>query len=370
MTLAVAGKLARIWRVVASAVWAHLPPIVILAVFFLSSLILLDEDDAKISFRALGTFENIFGFLPILLEVGGVVALIWFSVTRSRYQNLMNALRWIKSRDWLEILLLRMPLAFLIMSLFGNIFLNFKINIPNFNPYSWDLYFADVDRMLFAGYDPWILTHMIFSHVEATRMIDNFYLIWFTVQQFGLLYIACLPLRSRVRLTFLIALCLNWIIGGVVLAILLPAAGPIYVEGLYGNQMFTPLTDLLRQQSSLVEIRALALQELLWDGLTKPDVNPLGISAFPSLHVEAAVNFACLGFAVNRTAGWLLSGFSVLVLIGSVHLGWHYAIDGLAGIVLAVMFWHISARIARWWLARTEPYAARDAMGALKLGQS
>jgi hypothetical protein len=147
-------------------------------------------------------------------------------------------------------------------------------------------------------------------------------------------------------------------IGGVILAILLPAAGPVYMEALYGDPMFKPLMDLLRQQSQIVEIRALALQELLWDGFTKPEVEPLGISAFPSLHVAAAVNFACLGFAVNRIAGWVLSIFSGFIFVGSVHLGWHYAVDGIAGVFLAIVFWQISARAARWWLARTEPREA------------
>jgi hypothetical protein len=36
-----------------------------------------------------------------------------------------------------------------------------------------------------------------------------------------------------------------------------------------------------------------------------------------------------------------------------VHLGWHYAADGLFAAPMAVLFWHVSGRIARWWLARS-----------------
>lgn len=361
MSLVSYGKLPRVWRVVVIGFWAHLPPIFILALLFLASMIFLDDQDARITFRAASTIKSLFGFLPTLMLIGGSVCAIWLLLIRSRLHTMINVLRWLKGRNWLEILLLRVPLVFIIMSLVTNLVLNFKINIPKFNPYSWDHFFAEIDRLLFFGIDPWILTHTALNNFEYTKLIDNFYVIWFIVQQFGILYVGCLPLRDRVRLTFLIAFCLNWVIGAVVLAIMLPAAGPVYMEALYGDPMFRPLTDLLHQQSSIVELKAVVLQELLWDGLTKPDVDPLGISAFPSLHVAAAVNFACLSFAVNRTAGWLLSAFAGIIMIGSVHLGWHYAVDGFAGIILAVLFWHISARVARWWLARTEPCAAREA---------
>ena len=35
-----------------------------------------------------------------------------------------------------------------------------------------------------------------------------------------------------------------------------------------------------------------------------------------------------------------------IILIGSVHLAWHYAVDGYAGILLAAAFWLIAGAIA------------------------
>ena len=364
MNVASEGMLTRIWRVFALGVWAHIPPLVMLALLFLASLIFLDSDDPKIAFRAANTIKGLVGFLPILMLIGGTICVVWILVTQSRFHTVMNTLRWLKGRSWLEILLLRLPLGFFILIAVTNLVLNFKINIAKFNPYSWDHYFAEIDRLLFFGIDPCVFTHTIFNQYEYTGLIDNFYVLWFIVQQFGILYISCLPLRDRVRLTFLIAFCLNWTIGAVVLAIMLPAVGPAYMEELYGDPMFKPLMDLLHQQSSIAQLKAVALQQTLWDGMTKPDVDPLGISAFPSLHVAAAVNFACLGFAINRTAGWLLSAFAAIIMIGSVHLGWHYAIDGIAGIILAILFWHVSARVARWWLVRTEQSTSGEAAAA------
>ena len=59
-----------------------------------------------------------------------------------------------------------------------------------------------------------------------------------------------------------------------------------------------------------------------------------GISAFPSVHV-ALVTMNAL-FVIERSRFWgiLAFGYVAFVLASSVYLGWHYAIDGYASIVL------------------------------------
>jgi hypothetical protein len=358
------SKLVRIRRSISSGIWAHLPIIAVISVFLLVSLILLDSNEARVSYNASVIVKDIFKSVPHFVALGGVIGLIWLLLTRSRGRNLKGALRWVTSRNWLEIVFLRIPLAFFLMSVVGYLLLNFKINIHNFAAYSWDHYFAEIDRLLFFGYDPWVLSHRVFNTPDTTKLLDNLYLAWFLVQKICALYVAVLPFRHRLRLAFLMTYSLNWLFGGVFLAILLPAAGPVYMEAIYGDPMFKPLMDLLYQQSSLIQLKALSIQEWLWDGFTKPDADPFGISAFPSLHVEMATACACLGFAVHRAIGWLLVVFTAITLIGSVHLGWHYAIDGIAGIFLAIVIWRISIRVTDWWLARTETNAAGQTLVA------
>ena len=295
------------------------------------------------------------GTLPVFVVGGGIIGLIWIVLTPSRDRPVRGALRWLTSRNWFEIVLLRVPFAFLLMSVVAHVYLNFKVNIPNFAPYSWDHAFAEIDRLLFLGNDPWVITHWVLSSLDATIFLDNLYLLWFNLLKLGVLSVAVLPMRNHTRLTFLLAYGLSWIIGGVLLAIILPAAGPVYMERITGDPTFAPLMDLLYQYSQLTEVRALGIQELLWEGYTNPDVDPLGISAFPSLHLEMAATSTLLGFAVSRVIGWTLVVYTAALLVGSVHLGWHYAIDGIAGIALAIVFWRISARVTSWWLARTEP---------------
>ena len=41
--------------------------------------------------------------------------------------------------------------------------------------------------------------------------------------------------------------------------------------------------------------------------------------------------------------------YGAVILVGSVHLGWHYAVDGYAGIVMAMVAWWLAGPIvARW----------------------
>jgi hypothetical protein len=352
---AVENRLARIWRSISSGVWAHLPIIIVFAIFFLASKVFLDSDDHRIGYSA-GPWVKIFwGTLPVFVVGGGIIGLIWIVLTPSRDRPVRGALRWLTSRNWLEIVLLRVPFAFLLMSVVAHVYLNFKVNIPNFAPYSWDHTFAEIDRLLFLGNDPWVISHRIFSGLDATIFLDNIYLLWFIVLHLCMFSVAVLPMQNQTRLTFILAYGLNGIIGGTFLAIIMPAAGPVYMEQITGDPMFAPLMELLYQYSDLTEVKALGVQELLREGYTNPDVDPLGISAFPSVHVELAATFAFLGFAASRAIGWTLVLYTAATLIGSVHLGWHYAIDGIAGIALAIVVWRLSSRVTSWWLSRTEP---------------
>jgi hypothetical protein len=73
----------------------------------------------------------------------------------------------------------------------------------------------------------------------------------------------------------------------------------------------------------------------------------------PSVHVGIG---AWVGFGLWRTrlriAGLL---FAILTLLGSVRLGWHYAIDGYVSIAIVAVLWWLVGRFAVRW---TRPSAA------------
>jgi membrane-associated phospholipid phosphatase len=79
------------------------------------------------------------------------------------------------------------------------------------------------------------------------------------------------------------------------------------------------------------------------DGSGKEMLN--GISAMPSMHVAMAVLFALVGWKTNRGLGALLTIYAILIQIGSVHLGWHYAVDGYASAAAVSSLWLVVGRL-------------------------
>jgi membrane-associated phospholipid phosphatase len=106
----------------------------------------------------------------------------------------------------------------------------------------------------------------------------------------------------------------------------------------------------LRQTSlhSAVNIST-TLQEVLWQYHVSGGIGVgAGISAMPSMHVAGAMLFALLGWRTNRFLGIALTINVALILMATVFLGWHYAVDGYASIVgTLVIWWAVGALIRR-----------------------
>ena len=336
---------------------AHLPHLLLLAALFAAAVILLDGGDERLSLEIGLLVEVWVILLPFFIVLAGLVGFLRLRPLRQPGHRLPKIGRWLARRPWGEILLLRVPLALALTAATSYLYFTFKVNIATFTDFTWDHVFAAADRALFLGYDPWRLTHALLPWAWATKVIDAIYLAWYLVLVAAILAVGALPLRNPLRLAFLLAIALDWVIGGVLIATLLPAAGPVYLERITGDPTFRPLMEHLHSQSTEVRLVALAIQEWLWKGYATKAVDPAGISAFPSLHVAIPATCACLGMAVDRVVGMLLTVFTALVLVGSVHLGWHYAVDGFGGVALGVGCWWMSRRVVAWWLERTERYA-------------
>ena len=73
----------------------------------------------------------------------------------------------------------------------------------------------------------------------------------------------------------------------------------------------------------------------------------MGISAMPSMHVVAAVLTALISWRFRKWLGIAATAYAAIVVIGSFHLAWHYAVDAIAGIALALLFWWIAGVVVR-----------------------
>lgn len=239
----------------------------------------------------------------------------------------------------------------------------FATLMPSFNAFKqmilpaagfrFDPLFADMDRLLFLGTDPWRVTHGLFGSPTATFLIDKAYHGWFLPMALGLMICAWAPSASfRLRTQYLLSYIMMWIGVGSLLAFLLPAAGPCFYENFVGPAPgFQALMERLAaaQAASGSALSALTFQSGLlsvFGGDTL--IVGGGISAMPSVHNGLAALFAFAGFRINRTLGWAMTVYAALIWLGSIHLGWHYAIDGLLAFALAWGIWRIAGRIALW----------------------
>jgi uncharacterized membrane protein len=71
------------------------------------------------------------------------------------------------------------------------------------------------------------------------------------------------------------------------------------------------------------------------------------------MHVAFAALMARGGFAIDRRTGWILSIYAVLIWIASIHLGWHYTIDGIVGAPMGVATWYLAG-----WMLRALVFGA------------
>lgn len=221
-----------------------------------------------------------------------------------------------------------------------------KDKIPDVTSYSWDPLFAQLDRVLHGGHDVWTLLWPVLGSPYVTTVINAAYNGWFVLIYMAVC-LACIDRRDPDRsMVFLVAFALSWSVGGNLLAMIFASVGPVYFEAFGFGDTYAPQIELLRQSHEISPVWALEWHQLLYDGHFN-DGPVKGISAMPSMHVSSSVLLALYGFTYSRWLGAALTVFATVILLGSVHLAWHYAIDGYASIVLALALWWLSKKLTK-----------------------
>jgi len=234
-------------------------------------------------------------------------------------------------------------------------FAGLKDQIPHIAPFSWDQTFMRWDRFLGFGRLPWQWLQPLLGHPLITSILNFNYDLWFIVMFVCLFWQAFAARGGLLRMQFLLAFALAWFIGGNVLAVMLSSAGPCFYGHLFHHDPYAAQMAYLRATSLRWPVWSVHVQDLLWQSYVTGTGAVSGISAMPSMHVTCAVLIALLGIRTNRLLGWTLSIFAGLIAIGSVALGWHYAVDAIAGFALAFVFWRAAGAAARSF---TPPRAA------------
>ena len=233
-----------------------------------------------------------------------------------------------------------------IMTVFLVAFAQFKNLIPTLNPFDWDTRFMELDRLLHFGQLPHEYILPLLGGPFVLSFFTGLYNIWLFLMYFVLLIACFLRPGSPVRMQFLFAFVLTWAVGGNLVATIFSSAGPVYYGLLGLGDIYDPLLQHLAVHAETGFVTVVDTQNLLWQFHTMENsVN--GISAFPSMHVASSVLMAIFAFNWSRLAGYLMSAFAMIIMIGSVLLAWHYAVDGYVGAAIAYLSWRTAG-----WLVR------------------
>lgn len=238
---------------------------------------------------------------------------------------------------------------FAALVIFMYVFTMVKANISVLQPFAWDQTFDDWDRILHFGYRPWELLQPIVGYLPVTLVLNFNYNFWFVVMNLFWVYYAFLREPGAERTRYYLAFMAIWIVGGGVMAVLLSSAGPCFFSRLgLSPDPYAGLMAYLNQANEQVPIWAVGTQAMLWDYRLEGSAFG-GVSAMPSMHNATALLFVLASAGKPPWVRRLLIVHAVLIFVGSIHLGWHYASDAYVAWALTLALWWAAGHAARWW---------------------
>lgn len=235
--------------------------------------------------------------------------------------------------------------AVILMSflIFTSAYTTFKIAIPEIVPYYADGVLAAIGKALHGDY-PWRLTHLIFPDQWTIAIVVLYGPIWLMFW-FGTVVFAAFWSNRGAAERYLAAMALVLIICGSLLATGLSSVGPIFHDQFYNGQQYSELLSTLNANKSFAPV--LLTADYLFANYSSGQAEiGAGISAAPSVHVAIAALNAFFFTSLNRWLG--VTGWTYLaaILFGSVHLGWHYALDGYISIAIVSIIWWLTGKLA------------------------
>jgi hypothetical protein len=183
------------------------------------------------------------------------------------------------------------------------------------------------DKWLFLGHSPAVLLHDLLGRDLAARLLSVLYESFSTLVTLALVAALAFAPTVRSAYVFVVSAMWAWILG-VGSYYLIPSLGPFHSA----PEEFAGLTrtSIQETQKTYVAQRAhLLAHPQAHDAFAQ-------ISAFASLHCA----LACLIFLMARyyrlrRLSWAAACYLLATLVATVYLGWHFAVDDVAGIAIA-----------------------------------
>lgn len=270
--------------------------------------------------------------LPVLLSVGLPLAAVLIR-PRAPVQQLLEMLQTGTAR-------LLIVTSLFCIGMAG--FTTFKLAIPHFVPFYADPFLADLDLWLH-GANPGDLVHAIIPDWAQYPIGSLYGPVWF-VLWFGLLALVCLQPSAELRRRYFWSMALTICLLGTIAATAMSSVGPIFYAEFVDPLRFAALMQSI-EASAIGDYMAQASGYLLTNYHDGAGRAGTGISAMPSMHLAIVTLNAWMLTRFDRLwglFGWIYVG---LIQLGSVYLGWHYAVDGYFSIAVVSLIWWLVGRV-------------------------
>ena len=271
---------------------------------------------------------------PLLLGVGLQLAVRM--IRRQPISEYFSALRsWRWWGLWLRLWIVCMALTYTYFWV--------KACVPLLRTDLYDPQLWNLDRLLHLGFSPSIFATALFENSGLAGGIDRWYAMWASSVLVVIAFVTA-DTDNLLRRRFMLSCVFLWGLG-CWLYVALPALGPVF---------YAP--DLWQEIAGRIP-RASAMHAALWANYQKMlagrsgvlrEFNPIyAVAAMPSLHVGAHALFTFWAWRAARPVAWLFVVASGLTFLGSLVTGWHYAVDGYAGLVVAFVSYRLAVAIER-----------------------
>jgi hypothetical protein len=290
-----------------------------------ATIVFLRAHGLRVGWRALElTLPPMFARLPAILGAGLLVHALATVARRGALRAYLAGFL----RPASIVLWLRVSFAFMLVT-FAYAWL--KVCVPLVNRSVWDAALWRLERALHLGFAPNVFAVELVSGTPLLPALDLWYSLWLATVFLAWAWAAAHS-DLALRRNFVFG-CALLSIAGSWLYLALPALGPCYAL----PELFDGVRGELPRAAAVQDALAANYAKMIAgrDGSLR-QFNPyLGVAALPSLHVGAHWFFALWAkrHARRLYLPWAIA--TALTFFGALATGWHYAVDGYAGLLLA-----------------------------------
>lgn len=279
------------------------------------------------TFLQTGVFFGPLG-LNILAYFGVRALLVLFARSGGRARAALFARSWWRPTAFVDLLRLG-----ILTDLVTWAYAWLKLSVPLLHAATWDAAVRRLDAALHFGVEPAVVARRLLDLPFLARLLDLEYAAFLVSTQLGVAwFFSTLSLRERAR--FAAGFAALWSVGVWIYAAV-PVAGPCFSvpEELAATRATLPIQA--SAQATLAKNYATMKRLAAGEPAAEPIVSMFGVAAMPSLHVGAHAFLALWARRRCRPAFLVFAVLTPITFVGSVASGWHWAVDGYAGLLLA-----------------------------------